>query len=551
MAEVIKAGSLGNILLTSNIVTEEDIRAALEEQQRSGCRIGEAFVKLGVVTQEDIDWALSNQLDIPYVRLRKEMIDSAAVGLVPARLARQYNLIPLIRVGDELNVALADPLNSAAIEAVEQETHCQVRISVGLIREIREMQDHFYGVPAEPASFGFSTNAFSPRILEIINNDTSGARFLDYLLAYFIQNRLKGLSLQPLGDTVTVMARRSGTHRKIGQIAVTHYQEFLINLRRRCKLNVTAESSSKGGLSFSFREQQYSFQVLLLRGDGGELVTFRQSLAGAFPTRLADFFLPPVFEERLKQLTTGGGMVIVAHRENEERCRLIDLLLSEADTSNRSVILLGEGLGRSGRRFPRVPCHGLSVGETPGLVMAALEHDPDILAIEDGTESQTFIAASKAAMRGKLVIAGLALKETAAAVRHLHYFWHKHYVIPTYIRGIVSCRRVSLLCPHCRQPVALSPNEKDALGASLPTGSYYRAVGCPECEQSGFRETRYLLDVIPFDQGTVQAFETATDGNDLLRFLSEQGYRGSVEAGAELLLAGDISPEEYVTSILL
>src|SRR5512134_3826505 len=112
MESIVRPGSLGDILFRCQIISEDDIRAALDEQQASGCRFGEALVKQGVVTQEDIDWALSNQLNIPYVRLKPAMVDQGAVALVPAPLARQHNLIPLIATGDEISIAIADPLNS-------------------------------------------------------------------------------------------------------------------------------------------------------------------------------------------------------------------------------------------------------------------------------------------------------------------------------------------------------------------------------------------------------------------------------------------------------
>ena len=112
----IKKGTLGEILSASQIITQDDVAAALNEQKRAGCRFGEALVNLGIVTQEDIDWALSNQLDIPYIRLKQDMIDPAAIALVSAAMARAYNCIPLIRAGGELNIALADPLNRSAVE---------------------------------------------------------------------------------------------------------------------------------------------------------------------------------------------------------------------------------------------------------------------------------------------------------------------------------------------------------------------------------------------------------------------------------------------------
>ena len=145
MSVQIKKGSLGAILAACNIINEDDVTAALEEQGRSGARFGEALITLGIVTQEDIDWALSNQLDLPYIRLKFDMIDPDAVRLVPAATARKFNLIPLIKAGGELNIAISDPLNKAAIAAVEQLSGCQVNISVALIREIREMIEACYG----------------------------------------------------------------------------------------------------------------------------------------------------------------------------------------------------------------------------------------------------------------------------------------------------------------------------------------------------------------------------------------------------------------------
>ncbi|MFH1026878.1 MAG: pilus assembly protein PilB, partial [Pseudomonadota bacterium] len=101
MADQIKKGSLGDILSASQIISEADISLALDEQKRTGARFGEALVNLGIVTQEDIDWALSNQLDLPYIRLKCDMIDPDAVKLIPAAMARKFNLIPLIKAGGE------------------------------------------------------------------------------------------------------------------------------------------------------------------------------------------------------------------------------------------------------------------------------------------------------------------------------------------------------------------------------------------------------------------------------------------------------------------
>ena len=214
MDGVIKEGSLGAILFKSQIISEQDIVAALKEQQVSRCRFGEALVRLGIVTQEDIDWALANQLNIPYIRLKKEFIDRGATALVSAELARQFNLLPIVRIGDELSVALADPLNRAAIEAVERATGLHVAVSIALMRELREMQDYFYGPLLDLQTLGFVSDAFTDEVRESINSDLSGGKLIDYLLPRYEREGKSHLTIA-VGCT-------GGRHRSVAVARALH-----------------------------------------------------------------------------------------------------------------------------------------------------------------------------------------------------------------------------------------------------------------------------------------------------------------------------------------
>ncbi|KAF0217130.1 MAG: proteinral secretion pathway protein [Geobacteraceae bacterium] len=552
MDSVIKEGSLGFILLRSQIISEEDITKALEEQKVSGCRFGEALVSLGVVTQEDIDWALSNQLNIPYVRLKKELIDRSAVELVSAELARQFNLVPLIRAGDELSVAMADPLNKAAIEAVEHATGCRLIVSIALIREIREMLEFLYGPAGKEETFGFSSDCYPAKVMKSINADVSGARFLDYLLLYIVRNNLSALSLQPLGDTIRVTGRRSGFSREIGRLGVKYYPDLLLRIRKLSRINGSPDISARGVLGFRYRERNIMFQVLLLRGLGGDYVTLKLHVSTTFPVRVADLGLQPEKGDCFRALASAkNGLVLFSMRDSGDRCRLMDLYLEECDTSGKTVLLLGEGLGRGRKRFSRIPIHGVTRGEPQDLVMAALEHEPDIIAIEDVTDSQSFIAANKAAMRGKLVVAGISSYDTVHAFKHLLYFRHKHCFIPATINGMVACKGVLTLCPHCKQSYIPTPEERAVLPPLTSAAGYFKAAGCPACDQTGYQGKRYLMDIIPFDKGMLEAFESAYESKEVLRYLSDKGYRGIAEEGTDLLHAGEISPGEYISAIIL
>lgn len=549
MESIVKEGSLGSILFKCQIISEEDIKAALEEQQRADCRFGEALVKLGIVTQEDIDWALSNQLNIPYVRLKPAMVDRGAVELVPAHLARQYNLIPLIRTGDEISIAIADPLNITAIAAVEKATSCSVSVSVGLIREIREMQELFYGPPESAESLGFASTSFPAAALEAINSDLTGARLVDYLLLLVIQQKLLSLSLQPLGDAISVVARRGGLAREVGRLSPTHYPEVVLRARKLAKISGAGDFAARGGLAFGWKGKRIDFQVAFLRGEGGDHLTFRMHLPSPFPPTLADLGLSAEKEQLFAELASAGrGMVLVASREPELRSRVIDLYLQEHDTAAKTVLILGSGPGQGEKRFPRVPVpEGADIG---AVVLAALEHDPDVLVLEDVTDGQAFSAACKAAIRGKLVVAGIALGDMPTLLKQLVYYRDKHYLVPAQLRGIIACKGVRTLCPECRRSEPLASEERAALRLDKAAAACHRAAGCPACDQTGYAARRYLVDVIAIDQEARWCFEKAHDGEEFVDYLASRGWRGLLEEGKDLLAAGDISPEEFATSIL-
>lgn len=546
----IRKGTLGDILSASQIITADDISAALEEQKRAGCRFGEALVNLGIVTQEDIDWALSNQLDIPYIRLKQEMIDPAAIALIPAAMARLHNCIPLIRAGGELNIALADPLNRPAIEAVERQSGCSVNVSVALIREIREMIDAFYG-SEELDSLGFSSPVFPEKALETINADLSGGSLLDYLLIFSLQNRLTSLSLQPLGDVVQISAKRGGLTSVLGALAPGHYPEFSLRLRKAASIHTSAGTSAGGRYSFSHRSRTEEFQISIMQGEGGDYITIRLHSDAQIPNRLVELHLPPAQESAFALLARAGqGITFFASRNPRERDGFMDLMLEEMATSGRNVIILGEGPGRLQKRFPRIPLPE-SGAQRARLIMDSLDHDPDILVIDDVIDGPAFSAACRAAMHGKLVLAGLDIRGTRSAFDYLLQSRQKNCFLPVFVNGLVSFSAIQLLCPACRADYSPTPRELAAMQLEPPLPAFYRAAGCEDCGQRGFSERRFLLDVIPFDEEFLRVFEQAGNLAALDNWLKLAGRHGIEHEGLRLLTAGEVAPEEYIASIIM
>jgi len=550
MSEHANKGTIGSILSASQIITETDINNAVEEQKKTGCRFGEALINLGIVTQEDIDWALSNQLDIPYIRLKKELIDSEALRLIPSLLTRKHCFIPLIQAGGELNIAIADPLNRVAIDEIEHHTGLTVNISVALISEIKSMINFFYG-DAGLDSIGFTSTAFSEKALEEINTDITGRSLLSYLLIFIIQNRLSSLSIYPQGSAIIVSGKRSGATKSIGSLSPRHYPALSKLLRQSCNTDHLDILATGGMLSFSYHNMPVSFQAAFLPGPEGDYITLKLHVSSHIPSRLAELNLPPDQGSAFMRLASAKqGVTFFASRNPHERCRFMDLMLEEANTSGKQVIILGEGPGRMTKHFPRIILPR-SEAERANTIMEALEHDPDILVIEDATEAMPFTAACRAAMRGKRVLAGLEIRGTSNVLQHLLIYQQKNYFLPIFVNGLISFKGIQILCPDCRIDYRPPLEEITAMGVDESLNKFYRTNGCDTCGHSGFTERHFLMDAIEFDPDFLDIFEQSTELKPLKGYLKSIDYLGIKQQGLALLRAGKISPEEYIASVVL
>jgi len=550
MSDQAKKGALGEILSASQIITESDVLAALEEQRRSGSRFGEALVNLGIVTQEDIDWALSSQLDIPFIRLKKDMIDREAIALIPAAMAREFCCIPLFLAGGELNIALADPLNRPAIAAIELRTGMHVNISVALAGEINRLIDECYGSEMSD-NLGFESAAFSEKVLAAINSDLTGSHFVEYMLIFILRNRISSLSLHPSGEKVLVRGRRGGVSRVIGTLSPTRFPDIVRKLMGLASAPAPDWASSGGSFTFTYRSRRYGFELALLKVAAGDYVTLSPQAISAIPERLADLRIPDWQAADLLRLARcRGGISFIASRSALERNRCMDLMLEEAETDGKNVFLLGDGAGRRKRDFPvmALPPSGT---ESARLIRDVLDHDPDILVIEDASAGPPFVSACHAAMAGRKVLAGLDIRGTRNVLRRLLLCRQDEIFLQLYINGLVTIEWVRLLCPECRVEYTPSEAEMEAMGLEQAPPAFYRPNGCEVCGLSGFRERRLLLDVLVFDDEFLRIFGQSRDIGELEDYLSGKGHPGIAGEALRLLAGGDLPPDEYIALLTM
>ncbi len=145
MTQRIVGKKLGELLIERKVITQEHLDQAMKVQQAKGGLLGQILVSLGFTSEEAIAQALTTQYGFPYLPLKNYSIDSDFLTLVPENVARQYCLVPVDKIGDTLAVAMADPLNSSAVEDIEMLSHCSVQVFVSTMSDVAEAIQRHYG----------------------------------------------------------------------------------------------------------------------------------------------------------------------------------------------------------------------------------------------------------------------------------------------------------------------------------------------------------------------------------------------------------------------
>ncbi len=135
---------LGDLLIERNILNQRQLDKALAVQKEKGGLVGEILVELGFAKEEDIAQALTAQFGFPYLPLSNYDIDPAVIGIVPGRVVRQYLLVPIDKIGNNLSLAMSNPLNVQAIEDIELLSGCSIQTFVSTSSDIKKAIEKYY-----------------------------------------------------------------------------------------------------------------------------------------------------------------------------------------------------------------------------------------------------------------------------------------------------------------------------------------------------------------------------------------------------------------------
>jgi MSHA biogenesis protein MshE len=492
---------LGEILVGQKIVSEEQLKLALEEQKRTGRKLGRFFVEQGYVTEEQISEAIAKQLNIPFINLKFYNLKPEIVRLLPETQARRFRALVMEQKGPGVLVGMADPTDLFAYDEIARIVKRDINLAVvnetlllATIDRMYRRTDEISGLAHElEAELGDSVIDFGALGQNQSLEDAPVVKLLQSVFEDAVQIRASDIHIEPQETRVQIRFRIDGMLHMQTEADPKIAGALALRLKLMSGLDISEKRLPQDGrFNVKLKNQAIDVRISTMPTQYGESVVMRLlSQSGGIPS-LDRLGFPAEMLKRFRALfTQPQGMVLVTGPTGSGKTTTLYSVLSELNSVDTKIITVEDPVEY---RLPGI--NQVQVNEKIDLsfsrvLRSALRQDPDIMLIGEMRDQETAQIAMRAAITGHLVLSTLHTNDAISTPIRLLDMGVPAYMVAMSVRAVLAQRLVRMVCESCSSGYTPLPSELTWLalemGDEAKKRQYVHGRGCTHCNGTGFQ----------------------------------------------------------------
>ncbi len=541
---------LGDLLVEEEVIDNRQLQIALAKQKKLGKRLGEILVELGYCDREDIIKVLGDQLGIAYVELERIVITSEVLSIVPKDLAVKYKLIPFMKNGNILHVAMEDPLDIYALDELEAKTGLEIHPAISsmddIIKSIAKNYREEIGLGDENALESYLKEEI---ILREELEESSVVDIVEMILKRSIRERASDVHIESEQNEVRVRFRVDGILFEAMKLPKELELSVVSRLKIMAKMDISERRIPQDGrIEFQIDRRDIDLRVSTLPTIFGEKIVIR-ILDKSSVTKNLDMlgFSKGHLEDLRKLIKKPTGMIFVTGPTGSGKTSTLYAALNEINSMDKNIVTLEDPVEYQLKIINQVQVNtGVGLSFARGL-RSVLRQDPDVIMIGEIRDRETADIAIEAAMTGHLVFSTLHTNSAAGTINRLFDMGIENFLISSSLLGIVAQRLVRELCPHCKKKNVLSGHE--LLEFNLDVNKeyeVYKAVGCKKCKNTGYMGRTVISEVVTIDESIRELINRNESISEIKKVLKNLNIKSIICDGIEKVLKGITSIEEVL-----
>lgn len=550
---------IGDLLLSQGMITQQQLDTALSEQKIRKTKLGETLIALGYVSQKDFSDVLSRQLGVESVDLRKEGLQDAAIRLVPEDIMKKYELVPFAideNNSNILKIAMSDPMYLPAIDDVSLITGMEVVPYFAPTAQIAMQIDRMFGKKQAMEAAAQYQLEHADELREEEESASSAevdnapiVKIVRTMLEQAIRQGASDIHIEPLERNLRIRYRIDGALREVMDYNTTLLPAMVARVKIMSGLDISEKRKPQDGrLTLQVDNREYDVRVSVLPTVFGEKTVMRLTAKDGLSREKKYLGLTPEDEERLDGiLKNPHGIILVTGPTGSGKSTTCYTVLSELNREEVNIITVEDPVEANVDGVNQVQVNVKADLTFANALRSILRQDPDIIMIGEIRDGETAGIAVKASITGHLVISTLHTNSTAASITRLIDMGVEPYLIGDSVVGIIAQRLVRKLCPKCRKAREATDQEKKLLmvPASMPQ-TVYEPVGCEDCGGIGYRGRTAIYEIMPVTAKLRNRIHDKVTADELQEIAVSEGMSTLRMAAAKKVKEGITSCDEMI-----
>ena len=555
---------LGEMLVDAHVLSQDKVEEAVKLQANSGKRLGAVLLENGYITETQLIDVLKIQLGIDFIDVNKETIDPSMASIVPKSIAEQYHVVPIKLEKDKLILAMEDPLNFRALEAVKQITKYKVTPYIAYASAVErailvlyENEGASIAIEQMKQERGIDATFEEVAKQSDVASKSSAAptvKLVNSILERSLAEGASDIHIEPRENDMVVRIRVDGRLNQMLTIPKGLQDAVISRFKIMSEMNITEHRIPHDGRAqmTSSDGNVVDLRLSSLPTIYGEKIVIRILTRDKNSLTRTGIGITEKDNERFSRiLKNSSGLIMIVGPTGSGKTSTLYTMIEELKSETVNMISLEDPV-----EFQIEGVTQVAINEKIGLTFASalrscLRQDPDIISIGEIRDGETASIALRAAMTGHLVLTTVHTEDAVSAIDRLRDLGVEPYLIGGSLRGVVSQRLVRKICPNCREEYTPDAEIIDLAGINPLNKHFYKGKGCYMCFDSGYKGRTGVFEILTIDSFLRDQISKGINGNELRKLVSEGGsFTPMIVNGRDLVEKGVTTVDEIVDNIV-
>ncbi len=516
------------LLKNADLLTSEQFESLKKREQEEKKPLQDLVIDAGVISEQDLTRLYAEKIDIPFISLSSQSIPPEIIKRLPERIARRHKAVVFGLDSGQLQVAVADPRNSASVDFLHKQLGSNLAIHIATMTDIESALEHYQhesrNLPRVVAESNTQETNDGVQSAESLAIQTTTV-----LLAHAAKMQASDIHVEPRENYVLVRYRIDGVLREINKLPRAVLTPLTIQIKKLANLIIEERRVPQDGhFNVDVAGQLYAIHVSTLPVLDGENIAMHIINQSATAPSLEELGLWGINLDKVQNaITQPHGSIIVCGPNGAGKSTSLFSMLSLLSKPGISIATVEDPIEHRIPGASQTPVNTQSGMTFSSGLQAVLRHDPDLVMVGEIHDNQTAQLVAQAAQKGHLVFAGMHTTNASAGISRLLEMNVEPFLIASTLRLAIGQRLVRKLCVGCRQKYSPSKEvlskltyssqtinrlEKEAMACSLggddaakELGSTRESIntlwksnpkGCDQCEGTGYNGRIGIFEAI-------------------------------------------------------